>query len=76
MEKYKLKYNKELERNKITIFKRKTLKNNLKVNEKLNLEKEKAQKILDKKLLELHEAWKGYFTDLGRGYVEIRFRHN
>ena len=41
-----------------------------------NLEKEKAQKILDKKLLELHEAWKGYFTDLGRGYVEIRFRHN
>ena len=76
MEKYKLKYNKELERNKITIFKRKTLKNNLKVNEKLNLEKEKAQKILDKKLLKLHEAWKGYFTDLGRGYVEIRFRHN
>ena len=76
MEKYKLKYNKELERSKITMFKRKTLKNNLKVNEKLNLEKEKAQKILDKKLLELHEAWKGYFTDLGRGYVEIRFRHN
>lgn len=76
MEKYKLKYNKDLERNKITMFKRKTLKSNLKVNEKLNLEKEKAQKILDKKLLELHEAWKGYFTDLGRGYVEIRFRHN
>jgi hypothetical protein len=76
MEKYKLKYNKELERSKITMFKRKTLKNNLKVNEKLNLEKEKAQKILDKKLLELHEAWKGYFTDLGKGYVEIRFRHN
>ena len=76
MEKYKLKYNKEIERNKITMFKRKTLKNNLKVNEKLNLEKEKAQKILDKKLLELHEAWKGYFTDLGKGYVEIRFRHN
>ena len=76
MEKYKLKYNKELERSKITMFKRKTLKNNLKVNEKLNLEKEKAQKILDKKLLELHEAWKGYFTDLGKGYVEIRFRQN
>ena len=76
MEKYKLKYNKEIERNKITMFKRKTLKNNLKVNKKLDLEKEKAQKILDKKLLELHEAWKGYFTDLGKGYVEIRFRHN
>lgn len=76
MEKYKLKYNKELERSKITMFKRKTLKNNLKVNEKLNLEKEKAQKILDKKLLELHETWKGYFTVLGKGYVEIRFRHN
>lgn len=76
MEKYKLKYNKELKRSKITMFKRKTLKNNLKVNEKLNLEKEKAQKILDKKLLELHEAWKGYFTDLEKGYVEIRFRHN
>lgn len=76
MEKYKLKYNKEIERNKITMFKRKTLKNNLKVNGKLDLEKEKAQKILDKKLLELHEAWKGYFTDLGKGYVEIRFRHN
>ena len=29
MEKYKLKYNKEIERNKITMFKRKTLKNNL-----------------------------------------------
>jgi hypothetical protein len=76
MEKYKLKYNKEIERNKITMFKRKTLKNNLKVNGKLDLEKEKTQKILDKKLLELHEAWKGYFTDLGKGYVEIRFRHN
>ena len=76
MEKYKLKYNKELERNKITMFKRKTLKNNLKVNKKLDLEKEKAQKILDKELLKLHEAWKGYFTDLGKGYVEIRFRHN
>lgn len=76
MKKYKLKYNKEIERNKITMFKRKTLKNNLKVNGKLDLEKEKAQKILDKKLLELHEAWKGYFTDLGKGYVEIRFRHN
>ena len=76
MEKYKLKYNKEIERNKITMLKRKTLKNNLKVNGKLDLEKEKAQKILDKKLLELHEAWKGYFTDLGKGYVEIRFRHN
>ena len=50
------------------MFKRKTLKNNLKVNEKLNLEKEKEQKKLDGKILELHEAWKGYFTDLGRGY--------
>lgn len=76
MEKYKLKYNKELKRSKITMFKRKTLKNNLKVNEKLNLEKEKEQKKLDGKILELHEAWKGYFIDLGRGYVEIRFRHN
>ena len=76
MEKYKLKYNKELKRSKITMFKRKTLKNNLKVNKKLDLEKEKAQKILDKELLKLHETWKGNFTDLGRGYVEIRFRHN
>ena len=76
MEKYKLKYNKEIERNKITMFKRKTLKNNLKVNGKLDLEKEKAQKILDDKILEMHKAWEGYFTDLGRGYVEIRFRHN
>ena len=76
MEKYKLKYNKELKRSKITMFKRKILKNNLKVNKKLDLEKEKAQKILDKELLKLHETWKGYITDLGRGYVEIRFRHN
>lgn len=76
MEKYKLKYNKELKRSKITIFKRKTLKNNLKVNKKLDLEKEKEQKILDDKILEMHKAWEGYFTDLGKGYVEIKFRHN
>lgn len=76
MQKYKLNYNKDLKRNKISMFRKKALKNNLKINKKLNSDKEKEQKKLDGKILELHEAWKGYFTDLGRGYVEIRFRHN
>lgn len=76
MQKYKLNYNKDLKRNKISMFRKKALKNNLKIDGMLNLDKEKEQKKLDGKILELHEAWKGYFTDLGRGYVEIRFRHN
>lgn len=76
MQKYRLNYNKDLKRNKITMFRKKALKNNVKVVEKLNLEKEKEQKILDDKILEMHKAWEGYFTDLGKGYVEIKFRHN
>lgn len=76
MQKYRLNYNKDMARNKISMFRKKALKNNVKVVEKLNLEKEKEQKILDDKILEMHKAWEEYFTDLGKGYVEIKFRHN
>ena len=76
MQKYRLNYNKDMARNKISMFRKKALKNNVKVVEKLNLEKEKEQKILDDKILEMHKAWEEYFTDLGTGYVEIKFRHN